>query len=154
MVAEYCFLFPQRFSFSCFKVRFCLPLREDTPVLFLPFSQLLLNSSRLHQHHHLSLLPPPSTTGTEVVDHKDKIRSENPRPFRLEPRSILLCNARLPHRQDPAPCSSSPGVVTRTTPFSPQFSASSPAQAPAPPLGSTSTLTSTSCSPPPRHPQP
>lgn len=130
MVAEYCFSFPQRFSFSCFKVRFCLPLREDTPVLFLPFSQLLLNSSRLHQHHHLSLLPPPSTTGTEVVDHKDKIRSENPRPFRLEPRSILLCNARLPHRQDPAPCSSSPGVVTRTTPFSPQFSASSPAQAP------------------------
>ena len=45
MVAEYCFLFPQRFSFSCFKVRVCLPLRENTPVLSLPFSQLLLNSS-------------------------------------------------------------------------------------------------------------
>ena len=117
-----------------------------------PFSQLLLDSSPDSIHtipcpccHH------PPRQGQKSQDTRTRsgaktqgLSALNPDPFSNATRGSLTDRTQLhaPLAQE----------WTHTVPFSPQLSASSPKQAPAPRLGSTSTLISTSCSPHPPSP--
>lgn len=71
-----------RCSFSCFKVRFCLPPREENTPPVSPALAGLLHY--LHPHCHLSQLPPSSTKGTNL----GRTRGKDPRVETQSPAAL------------------------------------------------------------------